>query len=154
MSDANQEIRALIAPMSGSNILLPGTMIAEVVNYSEPEPYAGGPDWLLGELRWNGWQIPLVNFALLVGSSDDASVPARSRVLVVKTLSIEASVLHIGLVIEGLPKLKSVTPDTLVEVEGEHPAGVFSQVTIDDLEAVIPDLDELALTIEKAVYTR
>lgn len=148
------QIRALLAPMPGGGVLLPGSMIAEVVNYSDPEPFPTGPDWLLGEVRWNGWQIPVVNLALLAGTTNDDAVPAGARVLVVKTLSVSASVLHIGVIIEGLPKLKSVTPANLAEAEGDTPDGVFSHVTVEDQAAVIPDLDALALNIEKAVYTR
>jgi chemosensory pili system protein ChpC len=148
------EVRTLIAPVSGGGILLPGSMIAEVVNYAEPEAFATGPEWLLGELRWNGWQIPIVNFALLAGLTSDDAVPDRARVLVVKTLSMSASILHIGMITEGLPRLKNVTPANLVEKEGDTAEGVFSHVQIEDQEAVIPDLDALALSIEKAVYNR
>jgi chemosensory pili system protein ChpC len=148
------EVRSLIAPISGGGILLPGSMIAEVVNYAEPEAFATGPEWLLGELRWNGWQIPVVNFALLAGLTPDDAVPDRARVLVVKTFSMSASILHIGMIIEGLPRLKSVTPANLVEKEGQTPEGVFSHVQVEDQAAVIPDLDALALSIEKAVYNR
>ena len=153
MTDAS-EIRTLLAPMPGSHILLPGSMIAEVVNYLDPEPFHDGPDWLLGEVKWNGWQIPVVNLALLAGTTEDDTVPPRARVLVVKTLSVEASVLHIGMIIDGLPSLKNVTRANLLEADRETPEGVFSHVTVEDQEAVIPDLDKLALTIEKAVYTR
>lgn len=148
------EIRALLAPMPGGNILLPGSMIAEVVNYLDPEPFHEGPDWLLGEVKWNGWQIPVVNVALLAGTTTDDVAPQRARVLVVKTLSVEASVLHIGMIIDGLPKMKSVTRANLTESEGETPEGVFSHVSVEDQAAVVPDLDKLALAIEKAVYTR
>lgn len=147
-------VRSLIAPVSGGGILLPGSMIAEVVNFAEPEAFATGPEWLLGEVRWNGWQIPVVNFALLAGLTSDYVVPDRARVLVVKTLSMSASILHIGMVIEGLPRLKNVTPANLVEIEGQTPDGVFSHVQVEDQSAVIPDLDALAVTIEKAVYNR
>ncbi len=147
------EIRTLLAPMPGGGVLLPGSMVAEVVNYDDSEPFDEGPDWLLSEVRWNGWQIPVVNFALLAGTTDDDTVPEKARVLVVKTLSVEASVLHIGFIIDGLPKVKSVTPANLAETAGETPDGVFSHVMIEDQPAVIPDLDVLALTIEKTVYT-
>jgi len=148
------EIRSLLAPMPGAGVLLPGSMVAEVVNLGEPEPFHEGPDWLLGEVRWNGWQIPVVNFALLAGTSRDDAVPSGARVLVVKTLSMAASVLHIGLVIEGLPRLTNVTPANIEEAEGDTPEGVFSHVSVEDKPAVIPDLDALALSIERAVYTR
>lgn len=148
------EIRALLAPMPGSHILLPGSMIAEVVNYLDPEPFNEGPDWLIGEVRWNGWQIPVVNLALLAGTTDHDAVPPRARVLVVKTLSVEASVLHIGMLIDGLPKLKNVTQANISEAEGETADGLLQHVTVEDQAAVVPDLDAMALAIEKAVYTR
>lgn len=148
------EVRALLAPMPGGGVLVPGSMIAEVVNYNDPEPFHEGPDWLLGEVRWNGWQIPVVNLGMLAGLSDDYSVPPRARVLIVKTLSMASSVLHLGLLVDGLPRLKNVTPANLIETGGETPEGVFSHVTVEDQAAVIPDLDALALTIEKAVYSR
>jgi hypothetical protein len=84
----------------------------------------------------------------------DDAVPDRARVLVVKTLSLSASILHIGMIIEGLPRLKNVTPANLVEKEGQTPEGVFSHVQVEDQDAVIPDLDALALAIEQAVYNR
>ena len=152
MNDA-QEIRTLLAPVPGGGILLPGSVIAEVVNFEGYEPFGAGPDWLLGEIRWNGWHIPVVHFALLAGSTDDKDVPDRARVLIVKTLSREASVPHVGMIIDGLPKLKSATPDNLAEKEGETAEGVFSHVEIEGQAAVIPDLDTLALSIEQAVYT-
>jgi chemosensory pili system protein ChpC len=148
------EIRALLAPTRGSHILLPGSMIAEVVNYLDPEPFGHAPDWLLGEVRWNGWQIPVVNMALLSGATDDDAVPPRARVLVVKTLSVEASVLHIGMLIDGMPKLKSVTQANITHAEGDTAGGLLQHVNVEDLPAVVPDLDALALAIEKAVYTR
>lgn len=152
--NAAAEIRSLIAPISGGGILLPGSMIAEVINFSEPEAFPASPDWLLGEIRWNGWQIPVVNFALLAGLTSDDVVPERARVLVVKTLSLSASILHIGMIIEGLPRLKSVTPANLVETKVQAADGVFSHVQVEDQDAVIPDLDALALSIEKLVYNR
>lgn len=152
------EIRALLAPIVGGGILLPGRVIAEVVNYIEPEPYAHSPAWLLGEMRWSGWQVPVVNFALLAGTTDDDRVPDRSRILVSRTLSRATSVVHVGFVINGLPRMKHVTTGNLTErpgsTDGAVGNGVFSHVLVDEHPAIIPDLDDLSMAIEKAVYTR
>ena len=147
------EVRCLMAPIPGSGVLLPGSLIAEVINFSDPAPFSSGPDWLLGELRWNGWQIPIVNLATLANPTEDDSVSTRNRVLVVKTLSMSASVLHIGIVINGLPKLKNITAANLIEADAESPDEVFSKVLVGDDQVLIPDLDVLAMSIEKAVYT-
>jgi chemosensory pili system protein ChpC len=146
------EIRALFAPIPGSGLLVPGSVVAEVIAYSEPDPFQSAPAWLLGELEWNGWQVPVVHIANLAGTSDENTVPPRSRILVVKTLSDSTSVLHVGLVISGMPKLRTVTTGNLVETGQANADGVFSHVTIEDQPAVIPDLDVLAVAIEKSVY--
>jgi chemosensory pili system protein ChpC len=147
------EIRSLLAPMTGGAVLVPGSIVAEVIEYQDLDHFETGPDWLIGELKWNGWQVPVVNFAHLAGKTDDQVVSPRSRVLVLKTHSDSASVMHIGIVINGLPRLKTVTLGNLAEQPGERGTGVFSHVLVDDQSAVIPDLDELALAIEKEVYT-
>jgi len=147
-----QEVRALLAPMPGAGVLLPSSVVAEVMNFTEPEPYRNAPPWLLGELRWNAWTIPLVNLSVLAGVSEDEMLPERSRVLVVKTLADSSSVMHVGIVINGLPRIKRVTAADLVETERSEAPGVFSAVTLDDQAALVPDLDGLAQAIEEAVY--
>lgn len=153
------EVRALLSPMVGGGILLPGRVIAEVVNYVAPEAYADSPEWLLGEMRWSGWQVPVVNLALLAGTTDDESIPDRSRILVSRTLSDSTSVVHVGFIINGLPRIKTVTTGNLVEQAGSKAEdnnirqGIFSEVSIDEHPAVIPDLDALASMIESAVYS-
>lgn len=151
MSDAH-EVRALLAPVAGGAVLLPGSTVAEVIGFSDPEPFADAPPWLMGELEWSGWQIPVVNFAYLAEVSHDNTVPPRSRILVVKTLTDSASVLYVGIVISGLPKLRTITTGNLAESEPSNAEGVFSHVSVDNKPAVIPDLDNLALAIENAVY--
>ena len=151
MSDAH-EVRTLLAPVAGGAVLLPGSAVAEVISYADPEPYAQAPGWLLGEMEWSGWQIPVVNFAYLAEVSNDNTVPPRSRILVVKTLSDAASLLYVGLVISGLPKLRTVTTGNLAETGPSNAEGVFSHVSVAEEPAVIPDLDGLAVAIEKAVY--
>ena len=146
------EIRALVAPIPGSGVLVPGSVVAEVIGYADPDPFSNAPEWLLGEMEWNGWQVPVVHFARLAGTSDESIVPPRSRILVVKTLSDSASVLYVGLVISGMPKLRKVTTGNLAEAANSNADGIFSHVTLEDQPAVIPDLDTLAVTIEKSVY--
>lgn len=151
MNDSH-EIRALLAPIPGSGLLIPGSAVAEVIDFSRPVPFSAAPEWLLGELEWNGWQIPVVQFALLAGSDDEAEVAPRSRILVIRSLSMSSSVGFVGIVISGLPRLCTVTTGNLAETGTSDIEGVFSQVTVGDQEAIIPDLDALALAIENAVY--
>jgi len=146
------KLRVLLAPIPGGNLLLPGSVVAEVVGFNPPDPFRDAPEWLLGELAWSGWRIPVVHFALLAGTGVDAMVSPRSRILVARTLTESTSVLHVGFIITGMPRFKTLSTANLIETEQADEEGVFSFVTVDEEPAVIPDLDGLASAIEHAVY--
>ena len=55
--------------------------------------------------------------------------------------------------IQGLPKLKKITTTSLVEEKtGDLPNAVFSEISIGNLQAYIPDLCDLTRIIELAAY--
>jgi len=59
---AIQDIRGVLIQVEGARLLLPNATIAEVLSFAEPEPVAAAPHWLLGRIRWRGWQLPLASF--------------------------------------------------------------------------------------------
>ena len=151
MADSN-EIRILLAPIPGGAVVIPSSVVAEVVDYTEPQTFGRGPEWLLGEIAWSGWKIPLVSLSRLAGTSGDTRISPRGRFLVLKTLTETSSVLHVAVPISGLPRLMRVSRGSLEEVDGETPPGIFTHVMIDEQAGLIPDLEALARTIEEAVY--
>jgi chemosensory pili system protein ChpC len=150
---AEKEIRTIVAPLLDGHVLLPNSAVAEVLDFNSPEPFKQAPKWLLGELAWKGWQVPIISFEQLVNAKERSSVTPRSRILIIKTLGESTQVNYIGLVIQGLPKLKKVTAETLVEIPADDlPDTLFSNVNIDELTAVIPELRELTHIVEQAAY--
>ena len=134
-------------------MLLPNGAVAEVLGFTPPEPFKKAPPWLLGELAWRGWQVPVINFEQLVDNVSKRAITPKARILIIKTLGESTQVNYIGLVIQGLPKLKKVTADSLVEKQtDELPEPLFSKVSIDDMQAVIPELGKLTHIVEQAAY--
>lgn len=150
---ANKEIRSILAPLTNGHVLLPNSAVAELLNFTSPEPFKQGPPWLLGEMVWRGWQVPVISYEQLVKSGDSNPVTSKARILIVKTLGESTQLNYIGLVVQGLPKLKKVTTENLIEApDDELPGSMFSQVTIDDITAFIPELGELTRSVEEAAY--
>lgn len=150
---ADKEIRTILAPLTNGHLLLPNSAVAEILAYTQPEPFRKAPNWLLGELAWHGWQVPIICFEQVVNGKSRSSVTPKSRILIIKTLGESTQVNYIGLLIQGLPSLKTVTAETLSETQtDELPDVLFSKVSIDELEAVIPELGELTLVVEQAAY--
>ena len=150
---ADKEIRTILAPLIDGYVMLPNSAVGEILNFTSPEPFKHGPPWLLGEIAWRGWQVPVINYERLLKDNGVTSITSKTRVLIVKTLGESTQVNYIGLVIQGLPRLKKVSASTLIEQESDElPDTVFSKVTIDDLQAVIPELGDLTRTVEMAAY--
>ena len=150
---ASKEIRCIVAPLTYGHVLVPNIVVAELMDFTMPEPLRGAPDWILGELVWNGWQVPVISFEHLISDSSANTVTAKARILIIKTLGESIQVNYIGLIIQGLPKLKKITADNLLEkLSDELPDGVYSEVSIDDLKAMIPELDSLTRLVENAAY--
>jgi chemosensory pili system protein ChpC len=150
---ADKEIRTILAPLTDGYVMLPNSAVGEILTFTSPEPFKQGPPWLLGEIAWRGWQVPVINYERMLKDNGVTTITAKTRVLIVKTLGESTQVNYIGLVIQGLPRLKKVSASTLVEKQVDDlPDTVFSEVTIDDLQAVIPELGDLTRTVEIAAY--
>jgi len=150
---ANEEIRTILAPLTDSYVMLPNSAVGEILEYISPEPFKQGPPWLLGEIAWHGWQVPVINYERMLKGTR-TKISSKSRILIIKTLGESTQVNYIGLVIQGLPRLKKARAETLVETELDKlPDTVFSEVAIDGLKAIIPDLGDLTRTVELAAYS-
>jgi chemosensory pili system protein ChpC len=150
---ADKELRTIMAPLREGHVLLPNSAVAEILAYSRPEPFKKAPAWLLGELAWRGWQVPVISYERLIEESDGNVVTPKARILIIKTLGESTQVNYIGLVIQGLPKLKKVSAESLFEEQtDELPKPLFSKVSVDELQAFIPELGELTRIVERAAY--
>jgi len=146
------EIRSVMVPVAGMYLLLPNATIAEVMGYSEPEPVPGSAEWLLGTLMWHGWQVPLISFARLIDQSQSETTQG-SRICITKSLINNDKMPYIGILSQGHPRLITVTDDNFTEVSTEgNPIGVAGQVTVNDREAVVPDLDRLGHLVAHAAF--
>ena len=149
----DKEIRTIMAPLTEGYMLLPNSAVAEVLEYTAPTPFKDAPAWLLGELAWRGWQVPIISFLRLVNEDASPGTSSKARILIIKTLGESTQVYYIGLIIQGLPRLKTVTAESLVENETKKlPKALFSKVSVDENTAIIPELGHLTRIVEHAAY--
>ncbi len=146
------EVRSVVVPLSGVQILIPNATVAEVVGYAEPDPVPDAPDWLFGTFLWRGWQVPLISFARLTEFADHESVEG-ARMCITKTLIDNDRMPYIAVLAQGFPRLTTVTPDNLTEVPSEsNPIAVAGKAIIGDMEVVVPDLDRLGHLVAHAAF--
>lgn len=146
------EIRSVMVPTEGGDLLVPNATVAEVIGYSQPEVLEDAPDWLLGMVMWHGWQVPAVSFPVLAGVSSREPV-GGARLCVTKTMLDTARMPYLAILAQGFPRLTTVTEANMVESEQETPAlGVLGRVTVGEREAIVPDLERLAQLTAHAAF--
>ena len=145
-------IRGVLIQVADARLLLPNAAIAEVLSYAPPEPVAGAPDWLLGRIRWRGWQLPLVAFSRFTGTAEEHG-GLGSKVIVLKALGGDAKRPFFAVLTQGFPRLVTVTEAALAaqDRDADVPEGVLAQVRLNEDDALVPDLAMLEQRIGEAL---
>lgn len=137
------EVRGVLIQIAGSQLLLPNAATVEVLSFAQPEPVENAPEWLLGQIRWRGWTVPLVSYARIAGTHTEGAA-VGTKVVMLKALGSDPKLPYFGLVAQGFPRLVTVARDALI-VDSEHqetlPEGIRLRVMYNDDYALIPDLD-------------
>lgn len=150
MEQAEKTIRCLLLPTSAGAFLLPNATVSEIISYTPPVPIDQTPDWLLGQISWRGWRLPLLSMSLLTGLGEGASV-ATAKVAILKAPGRHPRMPFIGVRIQGFPRLTNVTLDELEALDSGHIEGraVSGWVRVRADEGIVPDLAEIEAMVTR-----
>ena len=143
-AEVSADIRGVLIPLAGDQLLMPNSLVAEVVNYQAPQPVADAPAWLKGHMGWRGEILPVVSMEVLM-QIREGQLGHRARIVVCNALSGNPRLPYLGLVAQSIPRLIRITRDNLEpgdEARFRVP-GSIAGVRIAGEEASIPDLDAL-----------
>lgn len=148
------DIRGVLIQIEGGRLLLPNATVSEVLSYAEPEPVEGAPDWILGRIRWRGWQLPLVAWARLAGTAPDEAGGLGNKVAVLKALNGNPRLPYFALLTQGFPRLVTISAQALAaDTTGDElPEAVLAGVMLNDDRVLIPDMDAVADRIHDALH--
>ena len=144
------KVRCLSLPLHNMTLLLPNTVIAEVLDYREADSAAEhAPEWLLGILSWRGRNVPLLSFEKLVGKQQSAR-GEETRYVVCNTLNGNARIPFIAFQIEGIPHLRIITSDMVkMDSEQNQPERVVqAYLRLQGESVIVPNLDVLEKMLE------
>ena len=146
------EIRGVLIQVEGERLLLPNAAVAEVLSFSAPDVVEGAPDWLLGSIRWRGWQMPLVAFSSMAGIAEEHG-GLGSKVVVLKALGGNPKAPYFAVLTQGFPRLVTVPRDQLLtHDDGEAlPDGVLARVQLREDDALVPDLARIEARIHESL---
>jgi chemosensory pili system protein ChpC len=147
------ELHCMVIPTHGETLLLPTSVMEEVLEYQEPAPMESAPPWLLGQVDWENRQVPVFSFTALINGTEVDEVPPNSKIMILKSLTESGRVPYLGMLLGDLPHPMQVKETDLYETGDEKKSlGVFSRVSFEEKEAIIPDLDRLTHLVTHATF--
>ena len=146
-------LHCMLVPADTETLLLPTSVMAEVIDFQPPRPVMDAPPWLLGQADWENRQVPVFSFAALINAAEPAEPGKRSKIMILKSLTDSTRVPYLGLLMSGLPRPVQVRENELKETGDEKKSlGVFSRVRFEEEDAIIPDLYRLAHLVTHAMF--
>ncbi|CTP92258.1 chemotaxis protein CheW [Xanthomonas translucens pv. arrhenatheri] len=141
---SNDAIRGVLIQAGSERALLPNATVAEVMSRVPVEPLPDAPHWLLGQIAWYGWKVPLLSFARLTGLGSE-TVASNNKIVVLKALGGNPDLPYFALITQSFPQLISVPRDGLLADASEEtlPAGVHMRVLLGEQSALLPDMEAI-----------
>ncbi len=150
-SGAAAELQGLLIPQRQMPLLLPAAAVIEILGYREISEDPSEASWLLGSFSWRNLVLPLVSMERVLGVEREGK-RGRKRIIVVHVFSDKLETPFIGIEATGMPRLVTLNEETLEILDGEpwpDEWPISDRVKVQDVEALIPDLDRLGELLHK-----
>ena len=145
MNAAAEELYSLLVPLSEDRLIIPRACVAEVVRYNKPKQEPGSQKWMLGNITWNGRELPVVAFEGTIGK-DIPAVTGRTRIVVFYGSTGKIKSGYFGILTQGFPQLVRVNREVLKldSTEGwPDGAPVLCRVKMINEYPLVPNLENL-----------
>jgi chemosensory pili system protein ChpC len=145
VSDETQELYSLLVPLAEDRLIVPRACVVEVVRFSQPDTEAGAHTWMLGNVGWNGRELPVVSFEGALGKEVPVAT-GRTRIVVFYATSGQLKTGYFGVLTQGFPQLVRVNKDVLqLDATDGWPesAPVLCRVKMINEFPLVPDLERL-----------
>ncbi len=148
---ASENIPSLMIPMWGEPLLLPNTSVAEVIGFVMPQNGDGGD--FLGQIKWRGQDVPVLNLEADAPPID--SIGRAARIAVFNSASGKTKQPFVAVLVNGIPRLNNIRPDNLRyatdDADENLPNGIQARVMLGQEVMRLVDLAVLEQLAEKAV---
>ena len=154
MTEHEAELYSLLIPLVEDRLIVPRACVAEVIRFIAPDQEPGAHTWMLGNVDWNGRQLPTVSFEGVLGN-ELPEITSRSRVVVFHASTGQLKTGYFGVLTQGFPQLVRVNEDVLqLHTTEGWPKGapVHCRVKMINEFPLIPDLEKLeAMLVRESV---
>jgi chemosensory pili system protein ChpC len=145
-----ETVHCLLLPLNKEIAVLPNAAVAEIIPFVQPEAVEGAPDWLVGRLEWRDRRIPLIAFET-ASDGEAGRLHKGCRIAVLNTLNGSSELPYIAIVMQGLPSLQVVRPNSVQydDKPSTQRQSIKAYVNLNGTAALIPDIDDLENRLQR-----
>lgn len=155
MAKDSEQLKCVILTMRRENVIIPNSLVAEIVSVKDVESPDNMPDWYLGSMKWRGADVPLVSFEA-AGGEKVASINLNTQAVVLYAVGKGDQIAeypYVGLVMSGVPHVSHFSRHQIIadeEAGHEHPM-IAQKVRINGASVSILDVDHMSEMVAEAV---
>lgn len=140
---ARDEVRGLLVPLDGFNLVVPDSVVLQVLSAKEYTDITDGPKWLMGIVDWQKHLIPVLSFEVAAGRNYEK--PEDMLLLVLKSLNDREKIPFYAFFLSGIPHPVRFDQDNLSAVEKASSGSplILAEVLVYGEQSSIPNLDVL-----------
>jgi len=136
-------LACVLIPLLGTHLLLPSVTVAEIVPWRRVRRDPEAPAWCLGVLGWRGEPVPVVQFEVLNGASDQVTGKSGRCLVVMNRTRRASGRAFYALAAAGLPRIVQLTDEDVQNQPVQLGAAETANVKIGTESAIVPNLSYL-----------
>lgn len=150
--EASASLRCLIIAVQSGQIILPNSLVTEVLPFAPPLQIEKAPHWVVGAMLWRNLTTPLVSLGRLIFRVA-AEADINSRIIIVNALGNDAKLPYFGILGTSAPRpinlnRKDIISDPDIAESELHRPGIFSWARYQDQAVIIPDIEAIEAVLQ------
>ncbi len=147
MAEDTESIKCVIFTLRKKNVLVPNSLVAEIVSVKDIEDTGHAESWYMGRMEWRGAYVPLLSFEAAGGAKIN-KVNLNTQAVVLYAVGKDGNVNshpYLGLVMSGVPHVSRFTREQIKlddVITEDHPM-VSQRVRINGASISILDVDTM-----------
>lgn len=142
-AEAFKEVRSLVLPLQGLQLVLPDSVILQIIGSSEIAPIADAPSWMLGVITWQKRTIPVLSFEKAANYQYEQE--QDPRILVLKSLNNIEKMPFYAITLTGIPHPIRLNEEnvSVVENASNTSALILNEALVEGEPISIPNVEAL-----------
>ncbi|MBD3609474.1 MAG: chemotaxis protein CheW [Gammaproteobacteria bacterium] len=147
---STEQLRCLILPFKHLSMVLPHSMVEEIIPFAVVEPLEEEKKFHMGTMSWRKGMVPLISVEAL-DKQDKPEIKRRTRAAVIQMGAAEQS-RYIAMILSGMPKMVVMSDTDIVSESSENmPACMAVRVDLNGTDVFVPDMDAFEYIVSKHI---